>query len=165
MSRASVGTAGVDDRGTVVRFATAASPGTVRLTEELHANRIFLNDIIQTGAGLTVTLPRATGTGNKYTIVNNAVQTLSTIFNVSSIDVMTGVNFALSTTTTNTDVCLTASTSDTITMNATTTGGLGGDWAEFVDMRQDASGTGVWLVRLFTSGSGTMATPFSAAVS
>ena len=55
----------------------------------------------------------------------------------------------------------TASDSDTMTFNATTTGGVQiGDWVELTDV---ASNT--WMVYGYTTTSGSEATPFSAAVS
>jgi hypothetical protein len=54
----------------------------------------------------------------------------------------------------------TAATSDTITLNGTTTGGVSiGDWIELVDIAADQ-----WTVTGITTSSGTEATPFSAAV-
>ena len=54
----------------------------------------------------------------------------------------------------------TASTSDTITMNGSTKGGILGDWIELVD-----ADSGFWQVRVMGSATGIEATPFSAAVS
>ena len=54
----------------------------------------------------------------------------------------------------------TAASSDTITLNGTTTGGVNkGDWVELEDIA-----SGIWGVTGLLTGSGTEATPFSAAV-
>ena len=54
----------------------------------------------------------------------------------------------------------TASTSDTMTLNRSTTGGTQiGEWAEFEDIA-----AGFWAVRANLAGTGTEATPFSATV-
>src|SRR5262245_32922476 len=80
----------VDESGTTVSAADLASivdPATrivnvpaattsLALTAALHAERFVIVPII-TGAGATLTLPAATGTGNKYTIINNGVQTVA----------------------------------------------------------------------------------------
>jgi hypothetical protein len=53
-----------------------------------------------------------------------------------------------------------AATSDTITLNGTTTGGVSiGDWVEIVDVA-----SGVFAATGLTTSSGTEATPFSATV-
>ena len=54
----------------------------------------------------------------------------------------------------------TTSTSDTITMNGSTKGGIVGDLIELID-----ADSGFWQVRVIGSATGTEATPFSAAVS
>jgi len=71
---------------------------------------------------------------------------------------MSGVCFAVDST--GADVAtafMTSATSDKVTLNITTTGGLGGDTVEAYD-----SASGVWTVRVFINGSGTLATPFAA---
>jgi len=164
MSRKSNGVAGIfdgDGGGGVIRHTTAASPAAVLLNEELHSNRIFLLDTIYTTAGLTVRLPRATGTGNKYTVWNNAVQTVSCLVTVTSLDTMVGPAIMMEAVGGTDDTVFYASgTSDTITMNATTTGGLSGDLIEAIDAR-----AGIWLVRLMLFPSGDTVTPFSATIS
>jgi hypothetical protein len=53
----------------------------------------------------------------------------------------------------------TAATSDTITLNGTTTGGIKGDRVEIEDIA-----TNLYYVRVVGSATGTEATPFSATV-
>lgn len=111
---------------------------------------------INRAAGCTVTLPAATGTGHRYTIVTIADQTGDLVIQAASAsDVMqggaqtdmTGAMFP------------TADATDTITMNGTTTGGLKGAKVELIDVA-----SGVWNVWVRSEASGTEATPFSAAV-
>lgn len=163
MSRESVGAPLLSSL--IVMQPKVASPGTILLTEDLHAGRIVLIDVVHTGAGPTFKLPQATGTGNKYTIVNNAIQSgTSIIVSTFKIDIMNGVSVSLpqvGSTEGEVFYAVSGGTINTITWNATTTGGLKGDMIEALDMRQDAAGTGVWLVRVASFVSGTTATPFS----
>jgi len=111
-------------------------------------------------AGITVTLPAATGTNavyrflvtttvtsNSYKIqVANATDVISGALNVAGT---TGTPFG------------TLPASDTITMNGTTTGGVAGSYVEIIDVA-----TGIFVITAGgLIGSGTVATPFSAAVS
>jgi len=159
MSRISPSIVGHDDAqlaDTVVVNGSTA-PTAVALNAAEHANRLYvLNAIIITSAK-TITLPKSTGSGNKYAVVNNAVQTQSVVVAALGADVMSGSAFLLSETSTNTDVFHTSATSDKYTFNVTTTGGLRGDVLEAVDI---AAGT--WLVKVLGNGSGTMVTGFAA---
>lgn len=111
-------------------------------------------------AGTTVTLPAATGSGNVYRFVSTvSVSGGSTIIKVANAsDIMGGVatmgssgGTSLSTGTT--------TTSDTITFNGTTTGGLIGTYVELRDVAAN-----IWKVEVHGVASGVAATPFSATV-
>jgi len=133
------------------------------------ANSNNLNLMGAAGAALTFTLPQADGTGDIYRFEVFVVNTSNYIIKVAAIDATTG--HAASATMdgsiqTNADAddtvdgWETAATSDTVTLNATTTGGVSiGDWVEFTDV-----GLNQWTVRGTTTSSGTEATPFSATV-
>lgn len=116
--------------------------------------------VINAAAGLTLTLPAATGLGDEYTIfVGTTVTSNNAIVQVANAtDIMQGVLSVAS------DIagvtCPTTTTSDTITMNGTTTGGIKGSYIVLKDMA-----SGVWEVSGSLVSSGTEATPFSAAVS
>ena len=142
----------------VVRRTTTTGT-TVEFDPALHANRVFVLDTILTVSTLNFKLPQAVGSGDKYTFVNNAAQTFGFIVSCGvATDYLTGVAIAFSQTVAEAgDLFLTTATSDKMTFNATTTGGLGGDYVELVDYRP-----GYYLVRAHTSGAGTLATPFSA---
>ncbi|KKN58464.1 hypothetical protein LCGC14_0551960 [marine sediment metagenome] len=127
----------------------------------VHGGRITLLSLL---AGYTATLPAAIGSGVIYRIHVGIVRTSNSyiIQVINSSDNMEGsVTIVDSDTNDNCEGFVTTSnTSDTITMNATTTGGLTiGDWIELVDIAAN-----VWHVRGQLSGSGDLATPFSAAV-
>lgn len=109
----------------------------------------------------TLTLPAATGSGAKFMF---AVSTTGTdgskvIKVANTADVMAGASIVNSTSTAEASSFLTSATSDTITLNNTTTGGIAGTTVEITDI---AAST--FLVRVEASSSGTVATPFSATV-
>jgi len=109
-------------------------------------------------AGIVVTLPAATGTNAVYKfVVTTAVTTNNYIIQVANAtDTMNGLASVAGTTG---SVFSTLPASDTITMNGTTTGGLIGSYVEVTDVA-----TGEFFVTSALVGSGTPATPFSAAV-
>lgn len=129
------------------------------LTSESHAGRTLLLNV---AAGATVTLPAATGTGNTYKFfVATTVTSNSYIIQVASAsDTMAGVAVVANDTDNSASIFETASTSDTITLNGTTTGGILGGVVELQDVE-----TGVFSVLVRGAATGTEATPFSAAVS
>lgn len=137
----------------VTTTATALS-----LTITQHADRVVLVNTNSTVAN-TITLPVATGSGAKYTIINNIAQTQGTLVVAASgtLDTLTGVALIGDTTAETAGAFLTSATSDKLSMNLTTTGGLGGDQVELLD-----GAANVWTVRATLTGSGTLATPFSA---
>lgn len=138
----------------VTTTATALS-----LTVTAHSERIVLVNTNSTVAN-TVTLPLATGTGAKFTVINNITQTQGSVVVAANgtTNVISGVAFAVDSTGADTATAFyTTATSDRVTFNITTTGGLGGDTVEAYDVAANT-----WLVRVFFRGSGTLATPFSA---
>jgi hypothetical protein len=108
--------------------------------------------------GLTVTLPAATGTMNTYKFqIATSISSNSYIIQVANAtDTMIGTAAVAATTGA---VFSPTAAGDTMTMTSTTTGGLAGGFIEVTDVR-----SGKWLVRAALVGSGTAATPFSAAV-
>lgn len=118
--------------------------------------------VVNAAAGLTLTLPASSGNGTEYEIfIGTTVTSNSVIIQVAnSSDVMAGQ--AIMATDNASDVVIsfeTASTSDTITMNGTTKGGILGDRIRLRDVA-----TNVWSVLMTGSATGTEVTPFSAAV-
>ena len=113
--------------------------------------------------GCTITLPAATGTGIEYHFVVLATVTSNNyIVQVTGDDTIDGL--VLNCDDDSSDavaIWKTAATSDTITLNGGTTGGIIGDTFKLTDI-----GSNQWLIHAAaTSGTGTVATPFSAAVS
>lgn len=115
--------------------------------------------VANAAAGMTLTLPVATGSGVTFCIfVGTTVTSNNLIINVPDANnIIQGVLSVAS------DIagvtCPTTTTSDTITMNGTTTGGIKGSYVELTDIA-----TNTWGVSGSLVSSGTEATPFSAAV-
>ena len=114
-------------------------------------------------SGCTITLPAATGTGIEYHFVVLATVTSNNyIVQVTGDDTIDGL--VLNCDDDSSDavaIWKTAAASDTITLNGGTTGGIIGDTFKLTDI-----GSNQWLIHAAaTSGTGTVATPFSAAVS
>lgn len=136
--------------------SVAAASTSLALTAAAHGERIVLVPII-TGAGLTITLPAATGTGNKYTIINNGIQTVALTVTALAGDIMYGKSIGFSqTVAASGDVFVPTATDIKYTFNVTDTGGDGGDILEAIDI-----GTDAWFVNVVFHGSGTMATGFA----
>lgn len=135
----------------------SVTAATVTLDPDIHAETVV---ILNRAAGVTVTLPASTGKGVRFRILTGTtVSSNNNIIQVANAsDVMAGVVSVAS------DIagvtCPTTSTSDTITMSGTTTGGIKGSYVELID-----AAANVWLVTGALVSSGTEATPFSAAVS
>lgn len=129
---------------------------TVTITDDAHVGqRVVFNR----AAGVTATLPAATGSGNRYEFIGAIDATGDQIIQVTGDDTMAGVAY-LGNDTAGASCFYTAATSDTITMDGSTKGGLKG-WRVICD--DIAADT--WAVMVFSEASGTEATPFSAAVS
>lgn len=134
-----------------------AAGSTLSLSKALHDGKTILLD---TAAGSTVTLPASAGTGAKFKFFESLAPTSNShVIKVqNSTDVIQGT-IAVAATAGGT-AFPTTSTSDTVTLNRTTTGGATrGATIEFEDVA-----VGVWSVKGYTNGSGTVATPFSATV-
>jgi len=140
--------------GTGVNSTVTAS--TLAVTKALY-NGQTIN--LSRAAGITVTLPAATGTNATYRfLVTTAVTSNSYKIQVANAtDVIQGIINVAGTTGTPFG---SLPASDTITMNGSTQGGLVGSYVEITDIA-----TGVFLVSGSSLGSGTVITPFSAAVS
>ena len=129
------------------------------LDRDVHANgaKIVLN--VATGA--TLTLPASTGGGDQYDIaILTSVTSNNYVVQVAnSTDVMAGTAILFADAGDTVVAFNTAASSDTITMDGTTRGGLRGASLVLTDIA-----SGVWQVQYVSDASGTEATPFSAAV-
>ena len=113
-------------------------------------------------AGPGADLNNLSNVGAKFTIVNSITKTGDLVVQVANAtDVMTGTAIIVDTDTNdNTEGFMTASTSDTITLNGSTTGGV-----THATIECTVLASGKYAVKVFTGGTGDLATPFSAAVS
>ena len=148
-----------DMNGSVLSTPPVSVTGaTLTCTKDVHAGR---TTVISAVAGCAVTLPAATGTGSVYRfVIGSTITSNSTTIKVANAtDVMSGRAFVISDGAAAVLGYATTSTSDTITLNGTTLGGLAGDHIEIID-----ASTGTFAVRVFTAATGTEATPFSATV-
>lgn len=129
------------------------------LSKAIHDGQFVLLDQL---AGSVVTLPAALGLGTQIQIVElNSPTSNSHIIKVqNTTDILIGC-MAISLSTGVGTIFPTAATSDTITLNRTTTGGATrGGCFEFRDIAP-----GIWqIVEATANGSGALATPFSATV-
>jgi hypothetical protein len=136
--------------------------GPIVITAGLTLTPDYLNRTVVHNAagGGTVILPPATGGGDKLRLLVKTTVTSSLIVRVANAsDTMQGTAF-LSQDAADTPVTFdAAATSDTITLNGTTTGGLFGAEVECEDVA-----TNLWHVRVISAATGVEATPFSAAV-
>ena len=148
----------------------------VSLTVGTHAGKIVHNDAV---GAVTYTLPainansdsavagpgadlnNLSNIGATFTIFSSVTKTGNLVVQVANAtDVMVGGALFIDDTSDNVVGFETASTSDTITLNGSTTGGVGPSTVECT-----ALASGKWLVSVVTGGTATVATPFSAAVS
>jgi hypothetical protein len=137
----------------------AVTSATLTLNKKTHGNATL---VASRAAGIVFTLPASAGTGTKFRIFTlTTITSNSLIVQVANAtDVMSGVAIVGQDAADTAVLWETASTSDTITMNGTTTGGIRGDVIELEDVS-----AGFWAVSIVASATGTEATPFSAAVS
>ena len=112
-------------------------------------------------AGMTLTLPAAAGTGRAYEIVVGTTVTSNNLVVAvaNASDVMTGQCIIAQDAADTLVSFETAASSDTITMNGSTKGGIKGDRIVLKDIAAN-----LWSVSIIASATGVEATPFSAAV-
>lgn len=135
----------------------AVTAATLAVTEATHDGTTI---VLDRAAGITLTLPAATGSGARIRIVNKTTVTSNNhIVQVVGDDTMTGTAWMANDVDGTVSGFETAADSDTITMNGSTKGGLKGDVIQLEDIAAD-----LWSVQCFLQGTGTEATPFSAAV-
>jgi hypothetical protein len=141
--------------------STAVTASTLTVTQSNHAFRTIGLD---RAAGIAVTLPAATGTGDTYNfVIKTTVGSNTTTIKVANAtDVMNGsVAFFNDTGTAGLAKCWAAvDNDDTISFNGTTTGGYAGT---VIRCRDYAAG--FWSCQVMGRQSGSIATPFSATVS
>jgi hypothetical protein len=158
-------TAGTTDlSGSLIRDLVTLTADTT-ITNAAHAGRILLMGEVGGNASATFTLPAATGTGAEFKFIVSVVNTSNYVIQVTGDDTIDGSVVVTNDSTAGGTASLiswpTVAASDTITLNATTTGGVQiGDYVLLTDIATDQ-----YTVSGLLNASGTEATPFSAAVS
>lgn len=139
--------------------------GTDAITEVEHAGRTLLLGEVGGNANVVLTLPDATGSGNIYHFIVSVAMTGSTTYKIQVPDAnntITGQILYLDEDGTAVTSFPTVATSDTITLNSGTQGGLVGDTLTLIDIAADkyaVSGN------MRVASGADPATPFTAAVS
>lgn len=141
----------------ISNFGTVSiTTATAAITDDAYAGQ---RTLLNRAAGITATLDPATGSGARYEFILMADASGDQVIQVTGTDTMMGVAF-LGNDSAGASCFYTADTTDTITLNGTTTGGLKG-----ARVLVDDVASGVYAVMVYSEASGTEATPFSAAVS
>lgn len=144
------------DPGERIVNLTAA---TLSLSIALHDGKTVT---VNKADGSTITLPDATGSGARFrvfcgtTITSNSLK----VQVANADDVMTGLAIFAQDAADTAVAFEAGATADTISLNGSTTGGIKGDVIELEDVANN-----LWSVKVIGAGTGTEATPFSAAVS
>lgn len=156
---ASGGKLTVEAGGYIEHAMVSVTAATLTATKALHHNRVVA---LNKADGQTITLPAATGAGTSLLfIVGTAVTSVGTVIKVASAsDIMGGFAIQSQDGGNTLQMFETASDSDTITFDGSTTGGKVGDRVTLVDIA-----SGVWAVQVICAATGSEATPFSATVS
>jgi len=125
------------------------------VTAALHAGGVI---DVAAAAPIAITMPAATGTRDTYTFVISVLATGTPhVISALSTDIIAGTSMVVTTTSSNTEGWATSATSDKISLNGTTKGGLVGDKVVMIDMA-----SGVWQIAHTGAATGTEATPFDA---
>lgn len=136
---------------------------TLTATKALHANRVVT---LNRAAGIAVTLPAATGTGDWYTfIVGTTFTAAAQIAVPNATDYFVGTAIldkagtVTGAATANTGTVATESDTASLFGTANAQGGIKGEIVELCDIA-----TAQWAIRIMSEAGGTVATPFSAGV-
>lgn len=156
MSRVSSKEGLLDGPETVRERVAATIAATATLTREKHANRLI--PLAAPATAMTITLPEAIGSGDEYEFVNTAARTSGSLIVIAFAgDVMNGtVAAGITVTSAGLASVFHMTNAYKVTLNITTTGGLGGDRLKFID-----GADALWYVTGITFGSGNLATPFT----
>lgn len=135
-------------------FAPITLTGDKTLDRDTHANGPVI--VLSSASGLDVTMPASVGNGDRYYFyVATSVTSSVAVIAAAGTDIIQG---AVGVTSDAAGVTVpTTATSDYITMDGATTGGLKGSWVELTDVA-----SGVWNVRGALLSTGAEATPFAA---
>ena len=136
-------------------YITLTSSATT-LSAASHAGNV-VNQSFNASAW-TITLPASAGTGNKYTVILATSAAISgcNITRNNSSENFSGYVYMMTSASAQVNAYSCTATDNIVKLNGSTTGGLVGTVFEFTDLA-----TNLWMVRGYTAGTGTYATPFS----
>ena len=142
----------------LTRKTVRINAATASLTEKDHGNKVVSLGVATLQ---TLTLPKAKGDGLTISVYMPITATGNKVIKViDSVDVFQGGSLTLPSAGGAVNYfAAVAGTSDTLTFNGTTTGGIRGTEVVFTSLA-----AGVWDVKVLAVCSGTVATPFSATV-
>ena len=137
----------------------AAGDATLAVTVAAHDQKVI---VLGRAAGVTATLPAATGSGAvfRFTTGTTVTSNNNIIKVADATDVMSGSVYVTDQAAGTGTEFSTVAASDTITMNGTTSGGIAGGILVLIDVA-----TNLYAVHGNIIGTGVEITPFSAAVS
>ena len=114
------------------RIVTIVATDAITLVE--HANRINLMAEVGGDALVTLTMPEATGTGNRYKFYVGVVNTSNYVIAALTTDILQGTIMGTDSDGAPGNAWALASDDDKLTLDGTATGGASiGDWVELVD--------------------------------
>ena len=147
-----------DVTGRVIQAPGANTAATLTVTAAMAGT----TQVLRKASGIAVTLPAATGTGNKFTfVIGTTITSVGTTIKVANAtDIMQGRAYVISDNSAAVLGYVAGASDDTITFDGTTTGGYLGDSVEITDIS-----AGIFQVLIFSKATGTEATPFSETVS
>lgn len=145
-------------------FLPTDSPGVTAIAASatLGASHVGRTSVVGNAAGVAITLPAATGTGNKYRlIIGTALATGDVTVTCGSGDILSGyvvVEDDGDTTADDVTTFKAGASDEIITIDQSAGSGAVGDWLELEDFAD-----GVWAVKGWLTGQEDPATPFSSA--
>ncbi len=114
------------------RIVTIVATDAITLVE--HANRLNLLAEVGGNALVTLTMPEATGSGNRYKFYVGVVNTSNYVIAALTSDILQGTIMGTDSDGAPGNAWALASDDDKLTLNGTSTGGASiGDWVELVD--------------------------------
>lgn len=137
----------------IARITQIITAATLTLSPFRHGGLRLLN--CQLAAGQAFTLPAANGKMGKFRMFIGITLTGSTTISAAGSDVISGISTMAGQSSLG-PTFASASNTNTVTLNGTTTGGILGTYVELEDV-----GKAQWLVKIKSIGSGAAATPFS----
>lgn len=135
--------------------AAARVPANITAAGALGAANVNRVSNVNSAAGIALTLPLATGSGNNYQLfIGTTITSIGTTITAAGSDKISGNAYQTGATGASTAFYIAAGT--TVTLNGTTKGGIKGDYIIFRDVA-----SALWNVEIMSSITSTAATPFS----